>query len=223
MIEDMELNTAPGDTAEVWTPVHAWRALAKIEPIAALDAMLAINKAVDEETDSDQPRVDLVYLCERIGAPALPSLLRYLADATMGQSRMVAADCIGRIGELHSEQRDACVGILTRQLERFDENEDALNAMIICALIHNGAEEAAPQIERAFAAGKVDERIVGDWETVQVDMGLIERPANWRRSMFRSPAIVFVEPPMNHAAHANLRAKRKAQRQAKKKNRKNRR
>src|SRR6516225_3152264 len=60
MVTDMDLNTANGNSVEVWAPLHAWRALAEIQPVGALDAMLAIHKAVLEETDSDQPGEDLI-------------------------------------------------------------------------------------------------------------------------------------------------------------------
>jgi hypothetical protein len=95
--------------------MHAWRALAEMQPVVAIDAMLTIHKAVLEETDSDQPTDDLIDLCVRVGGAALPSLERYLSDTSMERARMAVAESIGKIGVEHPEQRTCCVAMLARQ------------------------------------------------------------------------------------------------------------
>ena len=46
------------------------------------------------------------------------------------------------------------------------------NGFLIRYLIKLQAVEAAPLMERAFAADRADLSIVGDWEDAQVDLGL---------------------------------------------------
>ncbi len=62
-----------------------------------------------------------------------------------------------------------------RQLERFAENDEELNAFLIYSLVNLKALEAAPLIERAFAADRVDTFIMGDWYDVQVELGLMSK------------------------------------------------
>ena len=58
------------------------------------------------------------------------------------------------------------------QLERFAEQSDSVNAYLISPLLELRAVESAPVMERAFAAGRVDEMAQGDWEDVQIELGL---------------------------------------------------
>lgn len=225
MATDVELNTAMSDSIEVWAPIHAWRALAEIQPVAALDALLSIRKVVLEETDSDWETEDTISLAEKMGGAAVPSLERYLADETMGAARDIAADALGVIGESHPEERRHCVEILSHALERFEHNEDPVNGMIVASLVRLRATEAVPVMERAFAACKVDETLTGGWEWVQYDLGLRDEPMSHRYKAFAPLAklLAVTSGFDDRKSHQALRAKRKSQRQAKKKNRNRRR
>src|SRR6516165_3409465 len=94
--------------------------------------------------------------------------------------------------------------------------------MIIASLLDLEAVEAAPVIKRAFAVDKVDEMMVGDWDWVQYDLGLTDKPPKPRRSKFAGlgTGVFDFGPPGDRKTRCDLKAKRKAQRQAKKKNRK---
>jgi hypothetical protein len=48
-----------------------------------------------------------------------------------------------------------------------------MNSYLISSLINLRAVEAAPLMEEAFAANHVDISIVGDWEDVQIELGLL--------------------------------------------------
>jgi hypothetical protein len=50
----------------------------------------------------------------------------------------------------------ACIALLIKQLEQFTGNEPGINAFLIVALVELQATEAAPLMERAFAARCVD-------------------------------------------------------------------
>jgi hypothetical protein len=221
MATDMGLNTAEGESAEVWAPVHAWRALSAIDGVAALDAMLSIYEAVEVETESDQPGQDLLDLAGRIGAAAIPSVERYLADKTMGNSRTYLVPALSNIGKNHPDQRDRCVRILAAHLENFAENDEALNGFLLAGLLDLKAVEAKPVIDRAFAAHAIDELIAGDWKAVQAELGGVRRQSQAQGGQ-RSDAPALHPDLASEKANA-LKARRKVERQAKKKNRKARR
>jgi hypothetical protein len=218
MATDMGLNTADGDAPQVWAPLHAWRALSAIDGLAALDAMLAIHKAVNEETYSDQPGEDLLDLAGRLGAAAVPSLERYLADKTMGDSRNYMASALSKVGRNHPDERGRCVSILTASLERCTENDEALNGFLVAALLDLKAVEAQPVIDRAFAANSVDEFIAGDWKAVHRELVGVKRQPDQQR--LQGPVTPVIHPGRDGEKNHSLKAKRKAERQAKKKNRK---
>lgn len=69
-------------------------------------------------------------------------------------------------------ERDACVGIPVRQLEKFETDGPLLNAFLISGLIDIDATEAIGLIRHAFSRDRVDLSIVGDIEEVEIEMGL---------------------------------------------------
>ncbi|MDM8347489.1 hypothetical protein P8H27_01035 [Pseudomonas sp. sp1636] len=79
------------------------------------------------------------------------------------------------IAQAFPESRERCVAILSEQLARFAGRDDCLNALLINDLCTLAAVEAAPLMEQAFAAEAVELPIVGDWEDVQIELGLLQR------------------------------------------------
>src|SRR5437763_14037853 len=75
------------------------------------------------------------------------------------------------IGMTQAEARDECVAALTGQLEQFAENDPEMNGFLVSNLIDLKAVEAAPAIERAFAAGCVEPGIAGRSEEGRVGKG----------------------------------------------------
>jgi hypothetical protein len=122
--------------------------------------------------------------------------------------------------------------MLEERLERFEENESDVNAFLVEALAELGAKETAPLIERAFAEGYVDPIVMGDWEDVQVELGLksAEEVAPKQRSERReglvpSPqASTTFTPASSQVAHKQKamqkKAKSKLAKLSRKKNRK---
>lgn len=141
------------------------RAEAAIEPL--LDVLSA------NEGD-DWLREELPEVYRMIGPVAIPALARYLADdAHELFTRVTAAKALERIAEAHPEARDACVAALALQLEQFADNEPEINGFLVSYLVDLKAVEAAPLMQRAFEAGKVDLLILGDWDDVRVELGLL--------------------------------------------------
>jgi hypothetical protein len=152
--------------------VHAWRALGQLRAEAAIEPLLSLLQLFEDD-DDDAVAEELPRVYAMIGAAAIPALTAYLGDPTHGQfARAVAAEALDHIGQRYAAKRDDCVAALSGQLELFMENPIALNGLIVGSLLKLKAVESAPLIERIFAAGRIDLMSVGDWEDVQVELGL---------------------------------------------------
>ena len=174
MALDEELQWADADSLEVWAPIHAWRALGQLRAEAAVEPLTQLLARIDEYGD-DWVGADLPKAFGLIGPAAIPVLRDYLADPAHGlYARVAAAEGLKEVGQQHLAARDECVAVLAGQLERFAELDPALNGFIIGDLIDLKAVEAAPVMERAFAANRVALDILGDWEDVQIALGLLE-------------------------------------------------
>jgi hypothetical protein len=155
-------------------PIHAWRALGELRAEAAIHKLIGLFRFSDERGD-DWLDEELPKVLGRIGPQALFSLRSFLVDDWHGpMARTLAANAIREIAVRHPEARDNCVVMLAQQLEKHAENGLALNAFLICDLLDLRATEAAGAMEAAFAAGHVGVLLNGDWEDVQIELGLLE-------------------------------------------------
>ena len=180
MIQDKDLHEADGDSPEVWAPVHAWRALGQLRAEAAVTPLLGLLHRIDDD-DDDALTGDVHDVLGMIGPAALDQTAAYLAGAQHGTYALVAAaEALREIAQRHPETREAVVAALVRKLERFGEydRDEALNAFLISDLVDLRVVEAAPLIERAFAADAVDTMVLGDWPQVAELLGVAWKPAS---------------------------------------------
>lgn len=172
MAMDEGLHTGPAGSEIFWAPVHAWWALGELRAEEAIGPLLSLLRRVDEEED-DWVDEDIPDVLAEIGTTALEPTTAYLADSAHGDwARVSAARAIALIGQHFPKTHDDCVTRLTAQLERYAAQSPRLNAFLISPLLDLGAQESAPVIEKAFAAGRVDEDVQGDWEDVQIELEL---------------------------------------------------
>jgi hypothetical protein len=129
-----------------------------------------------DEDINDWVSEDLPETFGLIGPAAIPALRDFLADATHGEwSRAAASNSLVKIAQCHSPSRDEVIAILCAQLAHFAEQDRNLNACLVADLAADlRATEAAPIIEQAFAADTVDLTMMGDWEDVQIELGLLD-------------------------------------------------
>ena len=227
MATEKELNWAGSESLEVWAPVHAWRALGQLRAVSAIEPLLDLFHELE---DSDWVSEELPQVYGMIGREAIPALARYLDDASHGLwPRVTAAFSLERIAARDPSARDECVTILSRQLERFTKNDPTLIGFLISYLVGLRAVEAAPLMERAFAADRVDLSILGDWEDAQVRLGLKatrETPRTYGPFFPKFDAPERDEPRRGKdtakAAAKKKKAKRKQARASRKKHRKRR-
>src|SRR2546425_1806161 len=183
MATDKELNEADPESLEVCGPVHAWRTLGQLHAETAVEPLLHLY---EEMSDDDWAVSELPRVYGMIGPAAIPILKAYVADASHDESARINAQTgLEEIGTMHPDARNECIAALSQQLELFEENDPGLNGYLIASLVGLEALEAVPLIERAFAADRVDEFITGDWDSVQVELGLKE--ASPERPMLLDP------------------------------------
>ncbi len=172
MVADEDLHAAPGDSPLVWAPVHAWRALAELKAEAAIGPLLGLLYRIDE-LDDDWVSTEVPRVLGELGGAALEPVTAYLANPAHREwARVAAAKALAEIGERHAELRADCVSRLSAQLEKCADQTETLNAFLVSPLLDLQAREALPVVERAFAAGRVDEAVVGDYEDVEIELGL---------------------------------------------------
>ncbi len=230
MATDEALNEADSESPEVWAPLHAWRALGQLRAVEAVEPLLEL---FDRLEDDDWVHEELPAVFNLIGPAALPALAAYLADLShTDSSRISAITSMEKIGKKWPDARTEALAMLEERLERFEENEPDVNAFLVEALVELGAKEAAPLIERAFAEGYVDPMVMGDWEDVQVELGLKsaeegapKQVSKWRESLLPSPPVEETfTPASSRVAHkqkaTQKKAKSKMAKLSRKKNRK---
>lgn len=175
VVTDPELHSAPGDHSAIWAPIHALRLLGSLRAESAIAPALGLLRRIDEN-DDDWIGSEIAAALSRIGAPAIPAATAYLADDKHPPyARLAAARVLGAIARMHAECRTTCVEALVTQLGAHLVQSPDFNGLLISELLDIPAPEAAPAIERAFASKRVDEDIVGNWEDVQIELGLKPR------------------------------------------------
>ena len=224
---DSELHGADSESLDVWAPIHAWRVLGQLRAEEAIDPLLNLLHELDEDGWADWTGEELPRVFGLIGAAAIPALTAYLADTSHNISpRISAAYALAEIGMSHAEAEEACIAALTQQLEAFQKNDRELNGFLISYLVDLQAIETAPLMQRAYAAGRVDDIVMGDWEAVQVALGLksyVERDADFFMDDIEDmdpEDRPFAFKPQSAAKRKKAKTKRNLARKSRKQNRK---
>jgi hypothetical protein len=157
-----------------WAPLHAMLILGELQAEEAIEPLLALFDHTDQTYD-EWVLEELPAVFSKIGPAALPAIGRYLSDPLhTDDSRNFASNTVPAIVDAYPEARAEGVAALSSALENFATNDYELNGGLVANLVHLKAVESAPLIERAFAANRVDEFYIGDWDDVQVELELKE-------------------------------------------------
>ncbi len=223
MLTDDDLHELMWDDPVVWAPVHALRALASLRAAEAVEPLLQV---MERRHDDDWLYEELEEACALIGEAAIAPLAQCVCDiARYRYARASAGDALCRIAQDQPQFHPACVAALANGLEQFADNDPALNGFLIADLMKLDAVETAPLVERAFEAGRVDQSICGDWEDVQLDLGLLSERLTPRpryhdlidsTPRFEFPPLAYDQTPEQRRELAQSRNKqRKAEQRAK--------
>jgi hypothetical protein len=216
----------------VWAPMHAWRALTQLYAVEAIPPMVKLFSLI-EESESDLISEGLLDVIVAFGPPAIEPLTKFLFEEKDGSSGLVAAgESLSHISGNHPEYRDRIVHIITATLEaRGPANPKDINGFWIADLLDLNAVESYPVIKQAFDEGRVNERIAGDLEEVEIELGLrTERSTPSPFAPFQEAMRLGFAPkrhdpdmfsiPTSNKDTAKKKAKRKQERKSRKKNRK---
>jgi hypothetical protein len=184
MLSDEQFTNALSSCAEVWAPLHAWRALGQLQAVEAIPTLLDQLVRIDED-DDDWVGEELPEVFAMIGPAAIPALTRYLAASDHGLfARVCAASSLSHIGLHSSEVRLQCIDALVGQLTCSTQNDPTLNGFLVSDLVELQAVEALSSIQRVYQQNCVDPSIVGDCEEVEMKLGVRtsrETPRNQRQ------------------------------------------
>lgn len=222
--------TEGDDETPYWAPAHAWRALGQLRAHEAAEALVGVVLRDDED---EWALEEIPEVLGMIGPAALPAIRDALPTAGLKEEPWTIGslgNALRNITAAPPEARDEAVALLTRQLREWPEQDGTLNAFLSGDLPDLRAVEAAPVMREAFEGDAVDEAVVGDWEDVQVALGLLAGRTTPRprsgfgvRQPFHDPGPVDVRPARHSTkAAAKARNRRKAAKQSRKKNRRRR-
>ncbi len=162
------------DLLEANAQIHAWRALGQLKAEQAIPALIGILHQADDY-DDEWAGEELMGVFALIGPAAIGPLAAYLADlGNKPYARGIACESLKDMAEAYPEKRAACVTGLAAALQLYERNDKTLNAFIIFDLVDLKAVEHLGLIEEAFENDRVDMMVGGDFEDVQIELGLLE-------------------------------------------------
>ena len=218
------------DEPELWSPVHAWRALGQLRAVEVVEPLLRMMDGLDE-ADDDWYMQEFPDVFALIGPDAADALRRYMADPSHGDyPRSVAGSGLTQMVERLPDCRAVAVAAVGNALAAYEENDITLNAFFVGHLLRLEAVEQAELIERAFAAGRVDDEVCGCWGDVREELGVEGLGLAPDQPPRPHPAKHFRVDPPEHVdkqerirqrkRQQKLKAKQKQRQKARKRNRK---
>jgi len=167
-----------------WARDHIMRALVELRAPGTAQLMLdALRAAIIAEEKNDAPQgIDpsaYIALLPELGDEACAATIAALNTLnTVPRHSYYAnslAEILGNIGKRHPHLRAPCLDATRALLANHPFNDPSYNGFLVSTLLDIKAVEAAPLIEQAHATGHVDDTICGDWEDVQIALGLKEK------------------------------------------------
>ncbi len=154
--------------------IHAWRALAQLKAEEAIPNLIGLLYQADEY-DDDWASGDLVEAFAKIGPTCIPALAAYLQDVHNASCpRNNAIEAVSDIVKSFPETRDEGIAAIIPALKNHTQNDDGTNGFLIYALAKFMATEHIDLIKEVFDTKNVDLFIMGDFEDVQIEMGLLK-------------------------------------------------
>jgi hypothetical protein len=218
------------DTLPEWCgQIHAWRTLAQLQAVEAIPTLINLLQQVDE-LDDDWWEEEAGDVFSLLGVAAIAPLSVYIADASQSVfARITAAGALRAMAQRHPETRPECIQGIVNALKNYEQNDESVNGFLVLNLTKLKAVDQIDLIEQAFRSDRVDDFVMGDFEDVQVKMGLLpERKTHpFRRSfsdsyqISRNDADLFLPiTRTRREADKKKKAKRKQEKLSRKKNRK---
>lgn len=158
---------------EVWAPMHAWRVLAQLQ---ASEAVTPLAQVLDwsEDSDGDLINEGLTDALEEFGEPVIEPLTAFINEAGHKAPGYIgASEVMARVVERHPEYRERVVAGISSALEaHFERNDEDVNGFWLADLLDLKAVESYPIIKKVFEANRINVRIAGDLEDVEIEFGM---------------------------------------------------
>lgn len=168
---------------ETFATVHAWRVLGLLKAQEAVKPLTEILCWVKDYND-DWILEEMPAVFCAIGPDCLPELERYLCNTSHDEFARVAVNtALEKIHAAYPEVRGECVRIGRRALKTYKDNGPGLNAFLISNLADWRDMESLTLIEQAFIEDCVECTVNGDWEDIQIQMGLLKKRLTPKRSL----------------------------------------
>ena len=159
------------DDPASYASVHAWRALGQLQAVDSVTSLLQVLDFDDDWAYDEIPEV-----LSMIGVSAIPALAKFVEEGVNNfYSQASVISGLTKIAETHPKFQEACFAPIVERLKKFQENERELNAHLIWAICDLKDTNHVDLIERAFRADQVDETVVGDFEDVQIILGMLKK------------------------------------------------
>ncbi|WP_169974934.1 DUF1186 domain-containing protein [Tautonia rosea] len=202
------------DEAQAWACEHALRALGQLGAVEGVEPLLANYGQIADIHDFWME--EFAEVMAILGPDVLPACERYFADDSHDAlNRVGVSESFVKVAQAHPESRDRVVAYLSNLLATHPENDPELNGFVVSALIDLEAIEAAPVIEAAFQADRIDASIAGDWPEVRYQLGLGPKPKrNARFAPLGFETGWEPSPGSKRPDFKKLKSKKKQQKQA---------
>lgn len=161
------------DDDEMWAPMHAWRILTQMQ---AVEAIAALAQVLDwsKESNSDLINEGLTDALEKFGEPVIEPLTIFINMAEHKESGYISAsEVMCHIAEKQPECRERVVASISAALDaHFERNNEDVNGFWLSDLLDLKAVESYPIIKKVFDAKKINVRVAGDLEDVEIEFGM---------------------------------------------------
>lgn len=172
MALDKELHNSLSDSTEIWAPVHAWRTLAQLKAQFAAEHLLKLLPRIDEY-DDDWIAEELPLVFKMLGPKTIPTIQNYITTNTDDVfANITALHCLEMIGNEYADSRSKCINILSNELKECEQFDPTYNAFLASYLVDLNAVEVIEIIAEAFEKNVVDLTVAGDFEDVEIALGL---------------------------------------------------
>jgi hypothetical protein len=158
--------------------LFAYVALGQLKTDAAIDGLMLGVRKWSNSNWFEWFTEGMPDIFAKIGISAVPRLIRELQDTSqIVDVRMTSIQYLESIAQKYPEVRDRCVEVMVAELEKFADNDPELNGGLVGSLVYEfKAIEAVSLIEAAYTANRVDPAFPGNWDNVQVELGLKKAP-----------------------------------------------
>lgn len=180
MLNDEDLYYQDSDNPEVWSSLHAWRALGQLRAKKAIPPLINL---LDEIEDNDWLGEELPEVFGLIGEEGIEPLKKYLYDDSKDEhARAVIANSLERIAENIPSKREECIEILCDFLSKSTHELETLNGLIASYLVDLKAIDKINVIKEAYDKDIIDCCIQGDFEDVEIELGLRDKRSTPQRN-----------------------------------------